>query len=96
MTKTVLLASAAVLGLGVSSSFAATYGAGANNTPTMQNGPNAPSTYQPAPAVLQPYAFFSPYASQNSRLGAAGPMAVVPATPRSALEAYSGDAPGGA
>ena len=96
MTKTLLLASAAVLGLGIGSSFAATYGAGANNTPTVQNDPNAPSTYQPAPAAPQPYAFFSPYASQNSRLGAAGPMTVVPATPRSAQEAYSSDAPGGA
>lgn len=98
--KTLLLASAAVLALGIGSAFAATNTTGFDKpqqaATNMQTGNNpAGGDAGAAPSgVPAPYAY-NGQSSAAPRTQAPA-MTLVPPTPLGAIEAYQGDAPGGA
>lgn len=94
--KTLLLASAAALTLGVGSAFAATGTTGFSNA---QPAPTGSSAVPASPAAPGPYAYNN--GQYNGQFSAApsvqAPAApIAPPTPLGAAEAYQGDAPGGA
>jgi hypothetical protein len=100
MMKTLLLASAAVLTLGVGSAFAATDSTGFGNpqpaATTAQTGTSPAPAQSTAPGS---YAYNNGQFNGQFSAAPSAPapaMKMVPATPLGAAEAYQGDAPGGA
>jgi hypothetical protein len=93
--KTLLLASAAVLALGVGSAFAATNYTGYGNTqPAPTSAPTGSAVPAPGPYAYNNGQFNGQFSAAPATQAPA--MTVAPPTPLGAAEAYQSDAPGGA